>query len=127
YDIKEKKAPRNNDKHSASTNDALTGTWTYTIDIPDQKKEGTFKFVDEGGVLSGTITSKDITSGNNELESIVLDGNSAAFTFDFEIEGQLVVIEFNLKLNEEAFDGSVTIADVGTFNITDERISKPKN
>lgn len=127
YDVKEKKPSHGIESHSASTNSVLTGTWSYTIDIPDQKKEGTMEFVEKDGVLAGTIKSSDITSGNNELESIVLDGNSAAFTFDFEIEGQLVAIEFNLKLKDEAFDGSVTIENVGSFNITGQRISKPKN
>ncbi|MEO6130525.1 MAG: amidohydrolase family protein [Saprospiraceae bacterium] len=128
YEIKEKKPAHRNETHptsSASANSVLTGTWSYTIEIPDAKKEGTLEFVEKDGILSGTITSADITSGNKDLESIVLDGNSVAFTFDFEIGGQLVVLEFDLKLNDESFDGNVSIADMGSFNITGQRISKP--
>ncbi|MBK9982640.1 MAG: amidohydrolase family protein [Saprospiraceae bacterium] len=127
YDEKEKKKVQGKESHSASTPSSLAGTWSYTIDIPDQKKEGTMEFIEKDGSLTGTIHSSDITSGNNELESIVLDVDAVAFTFDFEIEGQLMVIEFNVKLKGESFDGSVTIADVGSFSITGQRMSKPKN
>ncbi|MGB4846381.1 MAG: amidohydrolase family protein [Saprospiraceae bacterium] len=127
YEEKEKKKVQGKESHSASASSSLAGTWSYTIDIPDQKKEGTMEFTEKDGSLTGTIHSSDITSGNNELESIVLDGDAVAFTFDFEIEGQLMVIEFNVKLKGESFDGSVTIADVGSFSITGQRMSKPKN
>ncbi len=127
YEEKEKRKVQGKESHSSSTSSSLAGTWSYTIDIPDQKKEGTMDFTEKDGSLTGTIHSSDITSGNNELESIVLDGDAAAFTFDLEIEGQLMVIEFNVKLKGESFDGSVTIADVGSFSISGQRISKPKN
>lgn len=127
YEEKEKRKVQGKESHSASSSSSLAGTWSYTIDIPDQKKEGTMEFTEKDGSLTGTIHSSDITSGNNELESIVLDGDAAAFTFDLEIEGQLMVIEFNVKLKGESFDGSVTIADVGSFSISGQRISKPKN
>ncbi|HZV70101.1 MAG TPA: amidohydrolase family protein [Saprospiraceae bacterium] len=127
YEAKEKKKAQEKDAQASSSSSSIAGTWAYTIDIPDQKKEGTMEFSEKDGSIMGTIHSSDITTGNNELESIVLDGNSAAFTFDFEIEGQLVVIEFNVKLKGESFDGNVTIADVGSFSITGQRTAKPNH
>ena len=124
YEVKEKK--KNASKESSSPPALIEGTWSYTIDAPDQKREGTFEFVHHDGEITGIIESREITSGNKELESIVLDGNSVSFTFDFDAGGQIIVLEFNLKLNGETFDGNVDVGEFGTFPVTGQRISKPK-
>lgn len=124
YEVKEKK--KNSGKESPSVLAVIAGTWSYVIETPDQKREGTLDFTDHDGTITGKITSSDITSGNNELESITLDGNTVSFIFDFDMGGQLVSLEFNLKLNGETFDGSVSVGEFGSFPLTGQRISKPK-
>lgn len=129
YEVKEKKKKPENessDKSSAEPALALTGTWSYSIDTPDQKREGTMEFTEENGEIEGTIKGSDFTSGNSELEDIVLDGNTISFTFDFEIGGQMMTLEFDLLLKGEAFDGNVTAGEFGTFPVTGQRISKPQ-
>ncbi len=125
YEVKEKK--KTTSKESSSAKGLISGTWSYTIETPDQKREGTLEFTEQSGSITGTITSSDITSGNKELESIVLDGNTLAFTFDLDMGGQMVSLEFNLKMNGESFDGSVNVGEFGTFPVTGQRTSKPKN
>ncbi len=125
YEVKEKK--KNSGKESASAKGLISGTWSYTIETPDQKREGTLEFTDQSGSITGTITSSDITSGNKELESIVLDGNTLAFTFDLDMGGQMMTLEFNLKMNGESFDGNVNVGEFGSFPVTGQRTSKPKN
>lgn len=124
YEVKEKK--KNTGKESTATKALISGTWSYTIETPDQKREGTLEFTDQSGNITGTITSSDNTSGNKELESIVLDGNTLAFTFDLDMGGQMVSLEFNLKINGESFDGSVNVGEFGSFPVTGQRTSKPK-
>ncbi|MEP6795184.1 MAG: amidohydrolase family protein [Saprospiraceae bacterium] len=124
-EVKEKK--KNSGKESTSAKALISGTWSYSIETPDQKREGTLEFTDQNGSITGTIASNDITSGNKELESIVLDGNTLAFTFDFDMGGQMVSLEFNLKMNGESFDGSVNVGEFGSFPVTGQRTSKPKN
>ncbi len=85
----------------------LEGTWAYTIEVPDQKREGTFEFTDGAGELTGIMTSEDITSGNDELEDIVIEGNTVSFSYDLDMDGQSVTLEFDLTLDGESFKGTV--------------------
>ncbi len=125
YEIKEKKKEKGKTKSADTSIGLLEGTWSYTIESPDQKREGTFEFTDDAGELTGTMTGEDITSGNDELEGIVIDGTTVSFTFDFDMGGQLVQLEFDLTLNGETFEGRVTVGDFGSFPITGTRTSKP--
>ncbi|HSF90288.1 MAG TPA: amidohydrolase family protein [Saprospiraceae bacterium] len=125
YEVKEKKKEKGKIKNADAPVGLLEGTWSYTIESPDQKREGTFEFTDGAGELTGTITGEDFTTGNNELEGIVIDGTTASFTFDFDMGGQLIQLEFDLTLNGETFEGTVTVGDFGAFPISGTRTSKP--
>jgi hypothetical protein len=61
----------------------------------------------------------------NELEGIVIDGNTVSFTFDIELSGQMVTLEFDLKLDGESFDGTVSVGAFGTYPLKGSRTSKP--
>ena len=124
YEVKEKKKPKTS-KESTGSFSLLEGTWSYSIESPDGKKDGKFEFTAEAGELTGTITGDDITSGNEELEGIVLDGNDVSFSFDFDMGGQIMALEFDLKLDGESFEGTVTVGEFGTFPVTGQRTSKP--
>ncbi len=131
YEVKEKKKTSEKGKGDKDKGEdepavALTGTWSYSIDTPDQRREGTMEFTEENGEIKGTIKGSDFTSGNNEIDEIVLDGNSVSFTFDFDVGGQMMTLEFDLTLKGESFDGDVTAGEFGTFPITGQRISKPE-
>jgi imidazolonepropionase-like amidohydrolase len=124
YEIKEKKKSKSS-KESTGSASMLEGTWSYSIDSPDGKREGKFEFTNDGGEIKGTITGEDITSGNQELEGIVLDGNAVSFTFDFDMGGQIMALEFDLKLDGESLEGTVAVGEFGTFPVTGQRTSKP--
>jgi len=124
YEIKEKKEKRKGKSEEAPAG-ILTGKWSYAIEAPDQKREGTFEFTNDGGELKGTMTSEDNASGNDQLSDIVIDGTSVSFTFDFDMGGQMIQLEFDLTLKGETFDGTVSVGDFGTFPITGNRTSKP--
>jgi uncharacterized protein YdgA (DUF945 family) len=126
YEAKAKKKPSDKKSSDVSTASMVVGTWSYQIDMPDQKREGTFAFSQKDGEISGTISSAEITSGNNELEDIVLDGNNLSFTYDLDMSGQTINLEFDLKLTEETYEGNVTVKDFGTFPLTGSRTSKPE-
>jgi len=123
YEIKEKK--KAGEKPTEASFDLLIGTWSYTIESPDQKRLGTFVFTDDVGELTGTMSSDDITTGIDQLEDIVIDDNKVSFTFDFEMGGQLVDLDFDLKLNGETFEGTVSVGEFGSFSITGARTAKP--
>jgi len=125
YEIKEKKKPNGKPSEPASAA-LLEGKWEFEVDIPDQREKGEFDFIDNDGVLTGTIHGQNI-SGNATLEDIVLEGNEVSFTFDMEAGGQMIEVEFDLKLDGETFEGTVNISanGMGSFPITGKRISKP--
>ena len=39
--------------------------------------------------------------------------------------GQIMALEFDLKLDGESFEGKVTVGEFGTFPVTGQRTSKP--
>jgi len=123
YEIKEKK------KSSGKPNDdvvkSLAGTWSYTIETPDQKRQGTFEFTHERDEWNGTIASSEITSGTSKLKDIVVEGNKISFTFDLDMGGQEVELEFDLTVDGETLDGTVTVGEFGTFPVEGSKTSKP--
>lgn len=125
YEIKEKKKPGDKPSEPAAVG-LLEGKWAFEVDIPDQREKGEFDFEDNDGMLTGTIHGQNI-NGNNTLEDIVLQGNEVSFTFDMEAGGQMIEVEFDLKLDGETFEGTVNIGvtGMGSFPITGKRISKP--
>lgn len=123
YEIREKKKP--GDKGSPDAAKGLEGTWAYTIETPEQKREGTFEFSRNGEGLTGTISSPDITSGLDELEDILVDGKKVSFTYDFDMGGEIVVVEFDLNLDGDTMEGQVHVGDIGTFPLTGKRTRKP--
>ncbi len=125
YELKEKK--KGNSKETLSRISLVEGTWAYLIDSPDQVREGTFTFKKSGEQVTGTITGQDMTDGgNDELENIVIDGKTIAFTFDIELGGQMIELEFDLEVDGDAMDGSVSVAEFGSFKVTGQRTNKPE-
>ncbi|HUR30150.1 MAG TPA: amidohydrolase family protein, partial [Saprospiraceae bacterium] len=123
YEIKEKKKKASG--ISKDSVDVIVGTWKYSIETPDQTREGTFEFSKDGEEITGKIKSNDITSGNDELEEVVLEEDKLSFTFDFELNGQIILLEFDLTLKGETFDGTVSSKELGSFPVTGDRITKP--
>lgn len=125
YEVKQQKTTAHHDTSAASM-DLLEGKWTYTIDIPDDAHKGFFEFTRDGETLTGEISSDEITSGNTELEDIVIDNGTVSFTFDFDAGGSMISLEFDLNVDGDSYTGKVTIPGAGTFDISGNRISKPK-
>ncbi len=126
YEAKEKKKSNTNNVDGAHT--LLLGTWTYTIETPDQRREGQFVFTDSQNEITGTISSKEsMAGGNNKLDDIVVDGKEASFTFDLDMDGQRMVLEFDLKIDGDTFSGSVSVGSFGSFPIHGIRISPKLN
>ena len=127
YEVKEKKKVAAKKTESTSSG-PLDGIWDYVVEVPGETQEGELEFITIDGELTGTLTSEDNTTGNEELENIVIDGNIVTFTFDADMGGQMISILFELKLNDDTFEGTVTfpVAGFDPFPITGNRKSKPE-
>jgi imidazolonepropionase-like amidohydrolase len=125
YEVKEKK--KGNGKENMTSLNLVEGTWAYTIETPDQRREGTFNFKGSNGDVTGTITGQDMTaSGTGQLEDIVIDENTIAFTFDIELGGDMMTLEFDLKIDGDTMDGNVAVGEFGSFKVTGQRTDKPE-
>lgn len=127
YEVKEKKKVAAKTSGTDSSN-PLAGVWDYIVEVPDETQKGELEFKLIDGELTGTITSEDNSTGNDELESIVIDGNTVTFSFDADIGGQMISLLFELTLTDETFEGTVTfpVAGFDPFPITGNRKSKPE-
>ncbi len=123
YAIEEKKKPTPKDK--PVTPGSVEGTWTYSIDMNGEVHQGTFTFSGHGDRIEGSIKSDEITSGNHELESIVLDGSHLTFSYDFDADGQMITIEFDLTIADDSLEGTVSIPEFGTFQVKGARSISP--
>ncbi len=127
YEVKEKKKVASK-KTETESSSPLAGIWEYVVEVPDDTQEGELEFKTIDGVLTGTITTEDNTTGNDELENIVIDGNTVTFTFDADMGGQMISLSFELNLTDDTFEGTVTfpVAGIDPFSITGNRKSKPE-
>jgi imidazolonepropionase-like amidohydrolase len=129
YETKDKKKPSAKPSSDHRATGPLIGKWAFEVEFEGQTEKGEFDFADHQGEITGTISGENITSGHNELENIVLEGNQVSFTYDMDMGGQMIEFSFDLKLDGDTFDGKVNmnLADTGSFPITGKRISKPQH
>ena len=124
YELKEKKKP--SEKVTEDVAAVVKGTWSFTIESPDKKRSGTMEFTSEEGEVSGSIEGEDFTPGGGPLDGIVIDGNAVSFTNEIDFEGQRLTLEFDINMQGESFDGTVSVGNFGSFPITGQRTAKPK-
>jgi hypothetical protein len=96
------------------------GSWAYTIESP-QGGEGTLVIKKEGEAYTVSITNK-IFNSNTTLSSIAVNGNE--LTFAYEVTGpggNTMPIQVKAIINGDAFDGSMTVGQFGTFPIKAKR------
>ena len=96
------------------------GSWAYTIESP-QGGEGILVIKKQGDTYTGSITNKKFNS-NTELSSVSLKGNE--LTFAYEANGQggnKMPIQVKAIITGDAFNGSMTVGQFGTFPINAKR------
>ena len=119
YDTKKKKKKESadGDKSMAAK---LAGEWTYEMAIPGESQTGTVTIVNEDGELSGTMVSDQDNEGEViDLDNISLDGDK--LSFDIEINDGQITATFDLTVDEDTFEGNVSVGEFGTFPVTGEK------
>jgi imidazolonepropionase-like amidohydrolase len=125
FDIEAKEKKKSEGSVGPTTAGMLGGTWSYVIDIPDQKREGTLTFTVRSGEMTGKITLQEYSGGPITLSGIVIDKQRVSFTFPYTIEGNSIEVEYDIEISGESFEGSVTAGPYGTFPVTGNRTEKP--
>ena len=67
------------------------------------------------------------SDGALELTNVELDGNTLTFSMTREIGGQSVVIDYELVIDGDSFDGTAVIAAFGSFQMEIEGSRTPND
>lgn len=82
-----------------------TGTWKWTVEIKDQKREQTLKLKLEGDKLTGTMP------GRKDVETKIEDGKfkdgEVTFTVTRERNGMKVVTKYKAKVDGDTMKGTI--------------------
>lgn len=111
-------------KGDATATVSADGEWSYTINVPGQEMNGTFKIKSDGGTISGTITNP-MDGSEGDLQEVSLTGNNLSFSFPFEADGQSMRVSYDVIIEGDAFEGTVTAGSFGSFDVEGERIGTP--
>lgn len=100
---------------------SAAGTWSYEIDIPGQAMGGTMTFVDNNGVLEGSVTNAQ-GQGAATIQNGIIDGKFLSFSMTYDAGGQSITTRWELELDGDTFEGTVTAGEYGRFDVEGERM-----
>lgn len=95
------------------------GSWAYTVESP-QGGSGTIVIKKEGDVFTGTMTSARFNR-ENELKSIIMNGNEISFGYENNFNGNTNVVTVKGTINENSMSGIMTVGQFGSFPISAKR------
>lgn len=111
-------APKKRPAGAASGGKAtkVDGAWSYTIDSPMGKRGGTLTLTMANGEVTGEISDEE--EGGTDINNAELEGNILMFTMPFDMGGQSATLEYELTFEGDAFEGTVSVGEFGSFEIT---------
>jgi len=109
YEAKKKKKK----KSSGGEPVDASGVWSYTTETPQGDGEGTITIEGSPGDYSGTMTLS-FNNSTNEMLDIEVNGNNVTFSIKTNV-GQEITIDVSLDIDGDTFEGTVSIAEYGSF------------
>jgi hypothetical protein len=104
----------------------ISGSWSYTVEIPGVTQKGKMKIQKKGGALSVKVTSDDAPEKENEGQDVSLSGNRMNFHIITEM-GQSVKVDFDLTFEDKSYSGSVSVGQFGSFPVKGDFEGNPDN
>jgi imidazolonepropionase-like amidohydrolase len=123
-DYTEKKKPSDAKVDPKGAN--IAGEWSYSVETPGGKQGGKITFEKDGNSYKGNSTADSNPGQKTELKNISIEGNKLKFEMDFNM-GQPITLGFDLDISGDSFGGTVSVGPMGTFPITGNKVSGPKN
>ncbi len=120
----EAKKPKKKSGDSTAEPANIAGTWSYTVEVPGQTVRGTMTFTGSDGDYEGVMQMEGASDGR-AVNDIVVDGNTVYFTSEFDGGGQSLNLEFDLEVDGNYIEGTVTAGPMGTFDVEGTRDSDP--
>ena len=114
YEVKKKK------KSDSSEPANVVGTWNYEISIPGTPSSGVLILKNKDGNITGSITN-DMAEGAEDIQDAELDGNELTFLVPIDDSGAAKA-SLTLTIDKDSIEGSVTIPEMGSFDVEGERV-----
>ncbi len=129
YDVKKAKAKKKKgnakDGESSGKAAAVAGVWSYTVAVPGQESTGKITIKKDGDDYSGFMVSDDDEDQEETpIENIAVDGNKLTFSATVDGGGQELALEFDLTVDGESLEGSVSVGTFGSFEVTGSKDPK---
>lgn len=108
FEIKEKKeAPKGG---AAATTDmaAVVGSWTYSFETPQGETTGKMIIRNEGGTLSGTLTSGD-GQPDVEMQDVTFVNGTLTFAISRDAGGQTIELVISGAVTGKQYDAEVSV------------------
>lgn len=125
YEVK-KKSDNGNGKTENGT-PAITGIWEYTSETPAGSSGGELVISKNGSEYSGTITYDDPSGGGKvsvPIKNVALNGKILTFQFEVNADGMLLTVDISAEVNGNTMEGTMTVAQFGSFPLT-AKLSSP--
>ncbi len=119
YDQKKEKKTETEEKVKVG------GNWSYSSETPDGTVTGKIKVKESEGGYEGTI-SNSFSGQTKDLSDISVEGNQWMFSFKLNIEGNEVTIEFNVAIEEDMFEGTMSAGEFGSFEVEGQKDPEDK-
>ncbi|MDF1695076.1 MAG: amidohydrolase family protein [Saprospiraceae bacterium] len=120
--LKEFKEKKKKKKGSKGDDVSVIGTWNYTVEVPNDTQTGIMIVDGSDDNLTIRINSADEPEDFVDATNIDLDGNN--LTFDINVEG--IPYSIDVTLEGTDFEGSVSVAEFGSFPMTGSLKDGPK-
>ena len=121
YEVKEKEK-----KASGEESPDVSGTWSYKIEVPGMEPSGTMIFTKNGDLYNLEVTSNQNPGETVTAEDIEMDGSTMVFNYSMDAGGMTVSIDSELTFDGNSFEGTVSVADFGSFEITGSKDNPEK-
>ena len=120
YEVKKKKARKPGDPTATVS---ATGTWSIEVDAPGQDGAATLTISGEPGNLSGVFK---IQGAETPVSGMTLEGDNLTFQAKIDGGGQTLPLNFDLTVNGDSLEGTVSVGAFGTFDVEGSRTSGPE-
>ncbi len=122
--IKTKKV-KGKEGESEEPADAVFGRWAFEVEIPGQTQTGKIVIDKNDGDYAISVTGDDDPDDVDEARDIDISGRNLTFTIDIEDDGVTMEVDFDIEVDDDTFEGTVSVGEFGSFAITGIKYNDP--
>lgn len=95
----------------------ISGTWRYTVTVPDDIQEGNIFINKDGDSYKIKLESDQDPGEFEDGEDVEVDGNAMSFSMTIDNDGMMMDLTFDVKFEGNDMEGTVSITQFGSFPI----------